>query len=215
MRKTLACLLIPTFITFYNTNKANALSTEVGNKVINNINNDTNEDNFSLMIRYLNYELEYQRDTFQAKVHRDIKSRELIKQKVNERIDKQIERQEKAEQERIEKEKYKRTFIVTYYGSTYNECGNNHFITASGIPVQEGHIAVPRSIPFGSKIILDGIEYIATDTGNPKYICELSDGTLRVDVFVGRQYGENDYQYEKRVNNMGTKKIEGELYMKQ
>ena len=214
MRKTLACLLIPTFITFYNTNKANALSTEVENKVINNINNDTNEDNFSLMTRYLNCELEYQRDTFQAKVHRDIKSRELIKQKVNERIDKQIERQEKAEQERIEKEKYKRTFIVTYYGATYNECGNNHFITASGIPVQEGHIAVPRSIPFGSKIILDGIEYIATDTGNPKYICELSDGTLRVDVFVGRQYGENDYQYEKRVNNMGVKKIVGELYLK-
>ena len=72
MRKTLACLLIPTFITFYNTNKANALSTEVGNKVINNINNDTNDDNCSLMTRYLNYELEYQRDTFQAKVHRNI-----------------------------------------------------------------------------------------------------------------------------------------------
>ena len=97
MRKTLACLLIPTFITFYNTNKANALSTEVENKVINNKINNTNEDNFSLMTRYLNCELEYQRDTFQAKVHRDIKSKELIKQKVNERIDKQIERQEKAE----------------------------------------------------------------------------------------------------------------------
>ena len=42
MRKTLACLLIPTFITFYNTNKANALSTEVENKVINNKINDIN-----------------------------------------------------------------------------------------------------------------------------------------------------------------------------
>ena len=217
MRKTLACLLIPTFITFYNTNKANALSTEVENKVINNINNDTNEDDFSLMTRYLNYELEYQRDTFQAKIHRDIKSRELIKQKVNERIDRIEERhrlEEKKRKEEEEKLNHRRNFIVTYYGATYNECGNNHFITASGVPVEEGHIAVPRSIPFGSKIILEGKEYIATDTGNPKYICELSDGTLRVDVFIERQQGESDYQYEKRVNNMGAKKIVGELYLK-
>ena len=152
-----------------------------------------------------------------CKLKEEFKTKQNIINRVNERFDK-IEEQRRQEEEKKRKEEeeklnHRRNFIVTYYGATYNECGNNHFITASGVPVEEGHIAVPRNIPFGSKIILEGKEYIATDTGNPKYICELSDGTLRVDVFVGRQYGENDYQYEKRVNNMGTKKIEGELYL--
>ena len=144
------------------------------------------------------------------KLKEEFKTKQNIINRVNERFDKIEEKKRKEEEEKLN---HRRNFIVTYYGATYNECGNNHFITASGVPVEEGHIAVPRNIPFGSKIILEGKEYIATDTGNPKYICELSDGTLRVDVFVGRQYGENDYQYEKRVNNMGTKKIEGELYL--
>ena len=143
----------------------------------------------------------------------EFKTKQNIINRVNERFDKIEEQRRKEEEE--EKLNHRRNFIVTYYGATYNECGNNHFITASGVPVEEGHIAVPRNIPFGSKIILEGKEYIATDTGNPKYICELSDGTLRVDVFIERQYGESDYQYEKRVNNMGTKKIVGELYLKQ
>ena len=142
------------------------------------------------------------------KLKEEFKTKQNIINRVNERFDKIEEKKRKEEEEKLN---HRRNFIVTYYGATYNECGNNHFITASGVPVEEGHIAVPRNIPFGSKIILKGKEYIATDTGNPKYICELSDGSLRVDVFVGRQYGENDYQYEKRVNNMGTKKIEGEL----
>ena len=144
------------------------------------------------------------------KLKEEFKTKQNIINRVNERFDKIEEKKRKEEEEKLN---HRRNFIVTYYGATYNECGNNHFITASGVPVEEGHIAVPRNIPFGSKIILEGKEYIATDTGNPKYICELSDGSLRVDVFVGRQYGENDYQYEKRVNNMGTKKIEGELYL--
>ena len=145
-----------------------------------------------------------------CKLKEELKTKQNIINRVNERFDKIEEKKRKEEEEKLN---HRRNFIVTYYGATYNECGNNHFITASGVPVEEGHIAVPRNIPFGSKIILEGKEYIATDTGNPKYICELSDGSLRVDVFVGRQYGENDYQYEKRVNNMGTKKIEGELYL--
>ena len=149
-------------------------------------------------------------NNLQAKIEEYKKIQEAVQIRLEEI---KLREEEKKRKEDEEKLTHQRNFIVTYYGATYNECGNNHFITASGVPVEEGHIAVPRNIPFGSKIILEGKEYIATDTGNPKYICELSDGTLRVDVFVGRQYGENDYQYEKRVNNMGTKKIEGKLYL--
>ena len=178
-------------------------STNVENEVtFNKINNDNTPK-----IHEENY----------YKLKEEFKTKQNIINRVNERFDKieeQHRQKEKKRKEEEEKLNYRRNFIVTYYGATYNECGNNHFITASGVPVEEGHIAVPRSIPFGSKIILEGKEYIATDTGNPKYICELSDGTLRVDIFIERQYGENDYQYEKRVNNMGVKKIVGELYLK-
>ena len=113
------------------------------------------------------------------------------------------------------KESHKQVFILTYYGATYNECGNDKFITASGVPVREGHIAVPKEIPFGSKLIINGNEYIATDRGNPKYICMLNDGSIRVDIFISRRNGESTIQYEKRIKQMGTKKVVGELYIKE
>ena len=200
MRKTLACLLIPTFITFYNTNKANALSTEVENKVINNKINNTNEDNFSLMTRYLNCELEYQRDTFQAKVHRDIKSKELIKQKVNERIDKQIERQEKAEQERIEKENsYNIDFVLTYYSRHPSENGG-HNCTCIGTPLREGIVA-NNYYPIGTKLELeDGRIYVVEDRGGTKHFNNYN----RLDVFIDTY----DVNY---VNSLGVTKIKGRV----
>jgi hypothetical protein len=133
---------------------------------------------------------------------------EFEKQKERLRKKKELE-----EQKKDIKDSHKQTFILTYYGATYNECGNNKFITASGIPVREGHIAVPKEIPFGSKIIINGTEYIATDRGNPKYICMLNDGSIRVDIFVGRMNGESVSQYEKRIAKMGTQKVVGELYI--
>ena len=92
------------------------------------------------------------------KLKEEFKTKQNIINRVNERFDK-IEEQRRQEEEKKRKEEkeklnHRRNFIVTYYGATYNECGNNHFITASGVPVEEGHIAVPRNIPFGSKIIL-------------------------------------------------------------
>ena len=188
--------IITTTLLLTPTNTVAYASTNVENEVtFNKINNDNTPKI---------YEENYH------KLKEEFRVKQNIINRVNERFNKIEEKKRKEEEEKLN---HRRNFIVTYYGATYNQCGNNHFITASGVPVEEGHIAVPRNIPFGSKIILEGKEYIATDTGNPKYICELSDGTLRVDVFIERQHGETDYQYEKRVNNMGTKKIEGELYL--
>ena len=214
--KIVSGIIISSLITFPQTT-VTSFANECKDTVNGNKNNKILEDaNEQRLINDLNVQLFNIKDfgNKSYNINKSIKEYNLLKQKVEARL-KQIEERELEEQKRLEEEKnkHKRNFIVTYYGSTYNECGNNHFITASGVPVEEGHIAVPNNIPFGSKIILNGVEYLATDTGNPKYICELDDGTLRVDVFVARQYGESDYQYEKRVNNMGTKKIEGELYL--
>lgn len=129
---------------------------------------------------------------------------------------------EKIKQDELEKQKdiensHERTFIVSYYGATESECGNSHFITSSGIPVQEGHIAVPKEIPFRSKVIINGVEYLATDRGNPRYICILDNNDIRVDIFVPRLNSEinSDYKYEKRIAKMGIKKVVGKLYLKE
>lgn len=45
-------------------------------------------------------------------------------------------------------------------------CGTGTGITASGLPVQPGLVAVdPSVIPLGSTVIIDGVSYIAADTG--------------------------------------------------
>ena len=141
------------------------------------------------------FQIQYEKD----KAESDKKKQELEKQKVEEK-----------------NKGYDQVFIVSYYGATKKECGNNHFKTASGVPVQEGHIAVPKQIPFGSKVIIDGVEYIATDRGNPKYIKILKDGSMKVDIFVPRLESEiYDYQYERRIAKMGIKKVVGKLLIKE
>ena len=45
-------------------------------------------------------------------------------------------------------------------------CGTGDGITASGLPVEPGMVAVdPNVIPLGSTVIINGTSYLATDTG--------------------------------------------------
>lgn len=55
---------------------------------------------------------------------------------------------------------------VTAYTASDDECGNSDGITASGTQAIAGRtIAVPSWIPFGTKVIIGGHEYIAEDSG--------------------------------------------------
>ena len=184
-----SCLLLtPTNTVSASTNVENEIS-------FNNINNDTNEDDFSLMTRYLNYELEYQRDTFQAKVHRDIKSRELIKQKVNERIDRIEERHRQEE----EKNSYNIDFVLTYYSRHPSENGG-HNCTCIGTPLREGIVA-NNYYPIGTKLELeDGRIYVVEDRGGTKHFNNYN----RLDVFIDTY----DVNY---VNSLGVTKIKGRI----
>jgi len=57
-------------------------------------------------------------------------------------------------------------------------CGTGDGITATGIPVAPGIVAVdPEVIPIGSTVIIDGLSYLAADTG------ELIQGN-RIDIAV-------------------------------
>lgn len=45
-------------------------------------------------------------------------------------------------------------------------CGEGHGITSSGLPVQPGMVAVDKNvIPLGSTVYIDGVPYLAADTG--------------------------------------------------
>lgn len=57
---------------------------------------------------------------------------------------------------------------ITYYCCEAYEhiCGTGTGLTATGIPVAPGMVAVdPDVIPLGSTVIIDGQEYLAADTG--------------------------------------------------
>ena len=63
------------------------------------------------------------------------------------------------------------TFKITHYCACVKCCGKNpshpaYGITASGLKVKEGMIAVDKKvIPLHSKVIIEDITYTATDTG--------------------------------------------------
>lgn len=77
-------------------------------------------------------------------------------------------RQEQAEAyEAIGAWEYIGTCTVTAYCACEECCGEYaDGLTATGLPVREGIVAVdPDVIPLGSTIIMDGVKYLAADTG--------------------------------------------------
>lgn len=57
---------------------------------------------------------------------------------------------------------------ITYYCCEPYEhiCGDGDGLTATGIPVAPGIVAVdPEVIPYGTTVVIDGVEYLAADCG--------------------------------------------------
>ncbi|MBD5169349.1 MAG: hypothetical protein HDT20_04415 [Oscillibacter sp.] len=91
------------------------------------------------------------------------------------------ERQARAAQA----EAYEAAGIYTYVGNctiTYyccepyeHICGNGDGITATGLPVSPGMVAVdPDVIPLGSTVVIDGQQYLAADTGVTGYCVDVA-----------------------------------------
>ena len=58
------------------------------------------------------------------------------------------------------------TFKLTAYCACSKCCGKSNGITASGVKATAGRtVAVDSSIPFGTKLIIDGHTYVAEDRG--------------------------------------------------
>ncbi|WP_346961408.1 3D domain-containing protein [Clostridium sp.] len=101
---------------------------------------------------------------------------------------KRIEKEKRLEEERIKKEQESKRVPMTFELSAYCSCSQcsdgwgTH--TASGLPVQEGFVALPKDIPFGTKVIIPELEaeYICQDRGG--FIEYTDEGYMRVDVYM-------------------------------
>jgi 3D (Asp-Asp-Asp) domain-containing protein len=61
------------------------------------------------------------------------------------------------------------TAEVTGYSSTKDQTDDSPFITASGTKVRLGIVACPRTLPFGTKVKIQGRIYECTDRMAKKY----------------------------------------------
>lgn len=100
------------------------------------------------------------------------------------------------------KDYYKQDFKFTYYTALASENGG-YTVTCNGEPLRDGIVA-SNYYPQGTKLYIGGRVYTVADRGSSRF-----NSPNRLDVFVGRQGGESDGEYFKRVNNMGTRNIEG------
>ena len=191
-KKTLASLFKPTFLVMpCATEGANALSTKkVEEKVENN--------NLELMTKYLNTELDCQRDTPQAKLKRNIEARKLIQKQVEERLRRIQEREEQERQKQLEKQKqYDTELIFTYYTDLPEENGG-YTVTCTGKKLQYGVLA-SNVWKLGTQFETeDGQVFTVADKGGNNF-----NVWNRVDCYIPRQQGESISQYKKRVLNMG------------
>lgn len=70
-------------------------------------------------------------------------------------------------------------------------CGTGTGLTASGLPVEPGMCAVdPDVIPLGSTVVIDGVEYLAADTGVKGLHVDLALPTHEDALSFGVQSGE-------------------------
>ena len=157
---------------------------------------------------------------------RDDNYKELMKQV--EKLKQEKEKQRKIEEERKKKEleekqrssnntlsrgesTQKINLTLSFYGSGEDENGvGNGNITASGSKLHYGVVA-SNNFKLKTKIYIDklGDTFTVLDTGSPKHLKQLSDGSIKIDVYVPKNSGESVGQYKRRIMNMGIVKTVG------
>ena len=133
------------------------------------------------------------------KLKEEFKTKQNIINRVNERFD-------RIEEEHSQKEKeinsYNIELIFSFYTSLSSENGDNEGITCIGSKLKYGDLA-SNIWGLGTKFKTQSGEiFTVADKGGSHF-----NSYNRVDCYIPRQIGESDYQYYKRVNNMGHKTI--------
>ena len=128
--------------------------------------------------------------------------REFEDYKVMVELDKQIEEatraQAMAHYEELGQYRYIGECRITHYccesKGNPHICGTGTGLTATGVPVAPGMVAVdPDVIPLGSTVIINGVPYLAADTGVSGYAIDIAVpthdeaidmGTYQADVWI-------------------------------
>ena len=136
------------------------------------------------------------------KLKEEFKTKQNIINRVNERFDKIEEQHEKKRKEEEEINSYNIELIFSFYTSLSSENGGNEGITCTGSKLKYGDLA-SNVWRLGTKFKTQSGEiFTVSDFGGNNF-----NSYNRVDCYIPRQIGESDYQYYKRVNNMGHKTI--------
>jgi len=112
---------------------------------------------------------------------------------------KEIEYEIAAQDQAVEADSMHEEVILeaTAYTAADDECGNGDGITASGRPVRPGYVAMSRSIPFGTRVWIEGMGmYEVQDRGGA-----IEDG--KIDIYVETK----DEAFE-----FGRRQIRAKLY---
>ena len=136
------------------------------------------------------------------KLKEEFKTKQNIINRVNERFDKIEEQRRQEEKKRKEEESYNIELIFSFYTSLSSENGGNEGITCTGSKLKYGDLA-SNVWGLGTQFkTQDGQIFTVVDKGGSHF-----NSYNRVDCYIPRQIGESDYQYYKRVNNMGHKTV--------
>ena len=136
------------------------------------------------------------------KLKEEFKIKQNIINRVNERFDKIEEYRQKEKKRKEEEESYNIELIFSFYTSLSSENGGNEGITCTGSKLKYGDLA-SNIWGLGTQFkTQDGQIFTVADKGGSHF-----NSYNRVDCYIPRQIGESDYQYYKRVNNMGHKTI--------
>ena len=139
-----------------------------------------------------------------CKLKEEFKTKQNIINRVNERFDKIEEQHKKKRKE--EEESYNIELIFSFYTSLSSENGGNEGITCTGSKLKYGDLA-SNIWGLGTQFkTQDGQIFTVADRGGSHF-----NSYNRVDCYIPRQIGESDYQYYKRVNNMGHKTVSVKL----
>lgn len=123
-------------------------------------------------------------------------------------------------QEEKEKDYQDVTLTISFYTALESENGKGraNMNAIGGTLMANQSIAMPRDIPFGSILEIEGYgKRVCDDRGSKKYIRWLNDEKthMKVDLYIARNKGESNKQYWKRVNDMGViKDVKAKLYIK-
>lgn len=94
--------------------------------------------------------------------------------------------------------------VLTFYTSLAEENGGYAGITCTGGKLTPGMVA-NNVMPLGTEIYTSEFGTLTvSDRGGNNF-----DTIHRLDVFIARNDGESDWEYKKRVNDMGKVKIKG------